>query len=944
MKKTLALLAVLCLLLTSLPVGMAVAAEDVSGINLPDDDFIIEDEGNFDDDGYVAISSLEDLEAIRDDLTGNYYLDADIVIPEGTEFAPIGSADEPFIGTFDGSGHTITGLVMNVEDGTENVGLFGYNCGIIYGLGLVDSVITVDGYANVGSIAGYNAGGTITDCYSTGTVTVVNADGASVGGIVGYNDFEGKVADCYNIGDITVDGGYVGGIAGSVLAAAVETSYNVGTITATDAIVGGVVAYGEEAVVTDCYFVGEGLEDEFATALTAEEAAVQDSFAGFDFEAVWTMEGISGYAYPELRAVNLEGDFEVEEVVITGIEVTTLPKTSYTVGDALDLTGGILTVTYSDGTTAEVALADTEVTGFDGAAAGTQTLTVAYEGFTATYDVVVEEKVVAIVTVAIASTGLKLTWNAVDGATSYVITRAEVVDDVAGEFTTVTTVSSASYTDTSVVAGTKYQYRVIAKSGSTELEVAVSAAVAFVKAPTGALTNVVDGLKMTWADAGADSYEVWRAAKDDATNKYEEFQLIGTTAELFYVDTNVNEGIAYAYKVRPVSGGVTGSYSAQVATRRLTSPSVTLANYPGSVKITWEENEYAAKYYVYRSALNATTGVWGSWTRLVTVDKASSTYVPAYTDLTAKNGTTYRYKLVSILSTTTGADGEEASILRLTVSSLGASNQTAGIQLEWAANTAAEQYYLYRSEEVNGEWTAWGQPFQKFDNTVTSFLDTTAVNGVKYRYMVRTVNGEYMSGAKMGAYLFRLESSDMTLANESGGIRVSWTKNEAASKYFIYRSVYENGAWSGWTRFISVAASTTSYLDTSVNNPLGAQYRYMIRTNKGDNQSMPKASSAITRLRTPGLKLSSTTSGIKMTWTPVAGATTYKVYRCELDPTTSTYSDWTEIAADVPGTDGAYVDATAVKGTTYKYSLLVVNVTINGTSTSYLRESSALAY
>ena len=932
MKKTLALLAVLCLLLTSLPVGLAVSAEDVSGINLPEDDFIIEDEGNFDDDGYVAITSLEDLEAIRDDLTGNYYLDADIVIPEGTEFAPIGSADEPFIGTFDGSGHTITGLVMNVEDGTENVGLFGYNCGIIYGLGVVDASITVNGYANVGVIAGYNAGGTITNCYATGDITVTDASDAYVGGIAGYNDFEGKVEDCYNLANITVDGGYVGGIAGATVAATIATSYNAGTITATDAIVGGVVAYGEEAVVTDCYFVGEGLEDEFATALTAEEAAVQDSFVGFDFDAVWTMEGISGYAYPELRAVNLEGDFE-EEAVITGIEVTTLPKTSYTVGDALDLTGGIVTVTYSNDTTEEIALADTEVTGFDGAVAGTQTLTVAYEGFTATYDVVVKEKIVATVTVAIASTGLKLTWDAVDGATSYVITRAEVVDGVAGEFTALTTVSSATYTDTSVVAGTKYQYQVTAKSGSTVLETAVSPAVAYVTAPTTAIANVVDGIQLTWPDGGADSYEIYRTTDNKV------YDLIATTSELSYVDTTAVEGTGYGYKVRPITNGIAGADSAQKNIRRLTSPSVAVVNTPGGVKITWEDNEFAAKYYLYRSALSA-DGVWGSWSRLVSFDKATAGYIPAYNDLTAKNGGTYRYKLVSIYTTSTGADGEEATIMRLTVSSLGASNQTGGIQLDWAANTAAEQYYLYRSEEVNGEWAAWGQPFKTFDNTVTSFLDDTAANGVKYRYMVRTVNGEYMSGAKMGAYLYRLETANITLANVATGIQISWTKNDAASKYFIYRSVYENGTWSGWTRFITVGASTTSYIDTSVHDPVGGQYRYMVRTNKGDNQSAPRTSEPIIRLRTPTVKATSTADGVKLTWTATTDAVTY-TYKVVRSDAASNYSEWTEITTEnLAASVGTFVDTTAVKGTSYKYSLIVVD----GNSTSFIKASSAVTF
>ena len=76
-------------------------------------------------------------------------------------------------------------------------------------------------------------------------------------------------------------------------------------------------------------------------------------------------------------------------ITVTGIAITTPPtKVTYNVGDALDLTGLVVTATYSNNATADVTSGVT-VTGFDSATAGTKTITVTYEGQTVTFDVTV---------------------------------------------------------------------------------------------------------------------------------------------------------------------------------------------------------------------------------------------------------------------------------------------------------------------------------------------------------------------------------------------------------------------------------------------------------------------------------------------------------------------------------------------------------------------------
>ena len=85
---------------------------------------------------------------------------------------------------------------------------------------------------------------------------------------------------------------------------------------------------------------------------------------------------------------------EIEEpnpVVIESITVTAPTKTEYTAGEELDLDGMKVTANYSDGTTKDIAAADCEVSGYDTTKAGEQTVTVTYEGKTATFKVTVKE-------------------------------------------------------------------------------------------------------------------------------------------------------------------------------------------------------------------------------------------------------------------------------------------------------------------------------------------------------------------------------------------------------------------------------------------------------------------------------------------------------------------------------------------------------------------------
>jgi hypothetical protein len=111
----------------------------------------------------------------------------------------------PFTGVFDGGGHTILHLRIS---GTNYLGLFGLlgSGAQVKDLGVVDVSIVGSGDW-IGGLVGWNEGGYITDCYSTGTVS----GNDYVGGLVGVND--GAVTQCYSTGAVS-GAEYIAGLVG----------------------------------------------------------------------------------------------------------------------------------------------------------------------------------------------------------------------------------------------------------------------------------------------------------------------------------------------------------------------------------------------------------------------------------------------------------------------------------------------------------------------------------------------------------------------------------------------------------------------------------------------------------------------------------------------------------------------------------------------------------
>lgn len=305
-KRFLALLLVLTMVFSLMPAALAADTVDVAA--LPE----YAADADISTGTAYKISTEESLRAFAaavkaDDGNGTYahagvtlYLAGDIALT-GT-WTPVGSTatyvGDFFAGTFDGCGHTISGL--NVQGSKVNQGLFAaINKATIRNLN-VSGTVSCGTKNYVGGIVGKVQAGTIENCSFSGSVTggytggiagglnsnnvtisgCVNAadvTGTTAGGILGYWKNTAAIRDCYNTGSVT-GSAKAGGIVGQLNKGTIDNCYSIGDIGGKASQKGGIFAFSS-ATVKNCYYTLPEAETLGGTAAAAAHITSPEGLA-----------------------------------------------------------------------------------------------------------------------------------------------------------------------------------------------------------------------------------------------------------------------------------------------------------------------------------------------------------------------------------------------------------------------------------------------------------------------------------------------------------------------------------------------------------------------------------------------------------------------------------------------------------------------------------------
>ncbi|CAH2912870.1 MAG: Large exoproteins involved in heme utilization or adhesion [uncultured Paraburkholderia sp.] len=222
--------------------------------------------------GYKLVNSLKDLQQISADLGSNYALGKDIDasatsgFPPSFAFTPIGNGATPFIGQFDGMGHTInslkpSGTVLvtpsNMTGGPDQRSLRRDRraAGVVRNVDLNGQLSNLQDYGSYGILAGFNYG-LITYARTSGSVSTFAgyAYTSSAGGLVGYNYC--TITRSGSSADVSAEG-TLGGLVG-INAGTIRQSYATGSVSAqAHTGGGGGLVGGNAGLISQSYATGQ---------------------------------------------------------------------------------------------------------------------------------------------------------------------------------------------------------------------------------------------------------------------------------------------------------------------------------------------------------------------------------------------------------------------------------------------------------------------------------------------------------------------------------------------------------------------------------------------------------------------------------------------------------------------------------------------------------------
>ena len=304
---------------------------------------------------FIEVWSAEDLQKIGTGVDGwrlncHYKQMIDIDAAD-IAFEPIGSLENSmfFTGSYNGEGHTIHNLNIDLPtgEGSTGVGLFsalryeaivrniklsnahiigdnkiGAIVGVVYDPGLTSYVYNclidghIEGEHTIGSVVGEvthnnsNNIATICQCFSLGEIL---GSGNNVGGIIGKTDENTVVHNCASRSDVE-GANYVGGLLGFVVDSNIHRCYAAGALIGTGANIGGAIGHAESSTINYVYYDTElsGMEDTGkGEPLLTEEMIypdVFDHFPAWDFVSVWDVHPAINDGYPYNRSLFVTPD------------------------------------------------------------------------------------------------------------------------------------------------------------------------------------------------------------------------------------------------------------------------------------------------------------------------------------------------------------------------------------------------------------------------------------------------------------------------------------------------------------------------------------------------------------------------------------------------------------------------------------------------------------
>lgn len=327
---------------------------------------------------------------------------------------------------------------------------------------------------------------------------------------------------------------------------------------------------------------------------------------------------------------------------------------------------------------------------------------------------------------------------------------------------------------------------------------------------------------------------------------------------------------------------------------------VSASLFSGGIRFTWEASEGANGYEIRRKTTDS------AWQLLAEV----SADALSYEDVGLVSGETYTYSVKAVngygasLFNSTGVSAKY--VAKPSISSL--TNSVGGVEIKWNVTAGADSYTILRREAGSNTWQTI---ITRSSASAAIYKDTKVENGKTYEYDINSSLGSFVTDSAFeGEKITYLESPNITAAaNTEEGIEVSWSGNDSADYYVVYRK--EIGKDTELTEYATSAPTT--YLDTNVEVGKAYTYSVMAVADYGDS-AYTKTGYNITRVSgTRVTNLAKGTDNVTVFWAGISKVDGYKIYR------KTEASSW-ELVGSAGKNDVMYKDTSVESGAKYFYA------------------------
>gem|GEM_PF-855106 len=516
--------------------------------------------------------------------------------------------------------------------------------------------------------------------------------------------------------------------------------------------------------------------------------------------------------------------------------------------------------------------------------------------------------------------GLQLTWNDncifEDG---YLIER-----DAGAGFVTFAELppNSTSYLDQDMDYDVLYRYRVAARWDDvlSSFSYTASHRSPLHFAPTDvAATSTDTSITVYWQDdcIFEDGFIIER-------NQGSGYIQVGSVSSdiTSFVDTDLEEGAYYYYRVAATSGELHSEYAFSVSIGSPISFAPTaLSAFPisNSVVIQWYDNcSFESGFTLERDA--------GSGFEEIASLAANFT---SYTDNDLSYGIQYRYRVAAFTGSDLSAYSNLVTVnspLTFAPSGLNLSTTPTSIELTWIDNSIFETGFIVERDEGAGF-----VQIVEVAADASAYSDTDILEDRTYRYRVaaitETLQSSYTAIATMVSPIEFAPVSFFAIA-QTGSMSLSWTDNCVFEEGFII----ERDDGTGFVEIADLGANYTFYTDTDLAYNTLYSYRVAAYTSEQQsNYSNIATLNSIVELAPSNLTATAMATEINLSW--VDNSVVEDGFRVERSAGGS-FSQIAEVTADVT----EYTDYTASYGVQYSYRVLAF---VGGQSSEYTNQASA---